>query len=491
MVGYIAAAVTTTDKVGFVGGISSEVIDQFQYGYEAGVAYANRVLDKDVKVTAQYAESFSDAAKGKSIANKMFTDGCDIVYHAAGGTGTGVIEAAKEAGKFAIGVDRDQAYLAPENVLTSSLKNVNVAVKAVSKRHIAGMEIGGQTLSFGLSDGAVGIPEDHSNYPDAVYEAAIECGEKIKAGILTPPATADELESFKQYLEDTSVEDLTKKADDFSDIDGSGAKIAMITDTGGINDQSFNQSAWEGLQLLRDQTGAEVAYIESKQSGDFATNFETLVDNGNTLCWGIGYACADAVMEAAASNPDVHFACVDNAFGDTPANVTGVVFRAQESSFMVGYIAAAVSQTDKVGFVGGISSEVIDQFQYGYEAGVAYANSVLGKKVKVTSQYAESFSDAAKGKSIANKMFTDGCDIVYHAAGGTGTGVIEAAKEAGKFAIGVDRDQAYLAPANVLTSSLKNVDVAVDLVSRRHIAGQEIGGQTIGFGLTDDAVGIQ
>ena len=490
MVGYIAAAVTTTDKVGFVGGISSEVIDQFQYGYEAGVAYANRVLDKDVKVTAQYAESFSDAAKGKSIANKMFTDGCDIVYHAAGGTGTGVIEAAKEAGKFAIGVDRDQAYLAPENVLTSSLKNVNVAVKAVSKRHIAGMEIGGQTLSFGLSDGAVGIPEDHSNYPDAVYEAAIECGEKIKAGILTPPATADELESFKQYLEDSSVEDLTKKADDFSDIDGSGAKIAMITDTGGINDQSFNQSAWEGLQLLRDQTGAEVAYIESKQSGDFATNFETLVDNGNTLCWGIGYACADAVMEAAASNPDVHFACVDNAFGDTPANVTGVVFRAQESSFMVGYIAAAVSQTDKVGFVGGISSEVIDQFQYGYEAGVAYANSVLGKKVKVTSQYAESFSDAAKGKSIANKMFTDGCDIVYHAAGGTGTGVIEAAKEAGKFAIGVDRDQAYLAPANVLTSSLKNVDVAVDLVSRRHIAGQEIGGQTIGFGLTDDAVGI-
>lgn len=490
MVGYIAGAMSETGKVGFVGGIKSEVIEQFQYGYEAGVAYANRILDKNVVVTSQYAESFSDAAKGKSIANKMFTDGCDIVYHAAGGTGTGVIEAAKEAGKYAIGVDRDQAYLAPDNVLTSSLKNVNVAVNAVSKRHIAGLEIGGQTLSFGLSDGAVGIPEDHHNYPDAVYEAALECGEKIKAGIIAPPATADDLAAFKETIANTPVEELMKKANDFSDVDGTGAKIAMITDTGGINDQSFNQSAWEGLQSLRDDTGAEVAYIESKQSGDFTTNLGTIIDNGNTLCWGIGYACADAVLEAAAANPDVNFACVDNAFSDVPANVTGVVFRAQESSFMVGYIAAAVSKTEKVGFVGGISSEVIEQFQYGYEGGVAYANKQLGKNVQVVSQYAESFSDAAKGKSIANKMFTDGCDIVYHAAGGSGTGVIEAAKESGKFAIGVDRDQAYLAPENVLTSSLKNVNVAVDLVSRQHIAGREVGGKNMGFGLADDAVGI-
>ena len=215
------------------------------------------------------------------------------------------------------------------------------------------------------------------------------------------------------------------------------------------------------------------------------------MDNGNELCWGIGFACADAAMESAAANPDVHFACVDNAFDDLPSNLTGVVFRAEESSFMVGYIAAAVSKTEKVGFVGGIASAVIEQFESGYEAGVAYADKKLGKNVKVVSQYAESFSDAAKGKSIANKMFTsDGCDVVYHAAGGTGMGVIEAAKEAGKFAIGVDRDQAYLAPKNVLTSSLKNVNVAVDEVSRRMIIGQEIGGQNLSFGLAEDAVGI-
>lgn len=285
----------------------------------------------------------------------------------------------------------------------------------------------------------------------------------------------------------TSNDDLGPEIDE---IDGSGYKIAMITDTGGINDQSFNQSAWEGLQQLAEDTGAETNYIESKQAADFESNFETLIDDGNTFCWGIGFACSDAVLEAANSYPDINFAIVDNSYADTPDNVTGVVFRSEESSFVVGYIAAAVSETQKVGFVGGTTSSVIEQFQYGYEAGVAYANKELGKDVTVSTQYAESFSDAAKGKSIANKMYTDGCDVVYHAAGGTGTGVIEAAKESGNWAIGVDRDQAYLAPDNVLTSSLKNVNVAVEDVSKRYIAGQEIGGRTMSYGMTEGAVGI-
>ena len=273
-------------------------------------------------------------------------------------------------------------------------------------------------------------------------------------------------------------------------VDGSNFKIAMITDTGGINDQSFNQSAWEGLQQLNKDTGADTTYIESKQAADFTTNFDNLSDQGYTFLWGIGFACADAVLEAAQENPEISYAIVDNSYEETPDNVTGVMFRAQEPSFMVGYIAAAVSQTDKVGFVGGIEGTIIDQFQYGYEAGVAYANKQLGKDVKVSVQYAESFSDSAKGKAIASKMFPDGCDVVYHAAGGTGTGVIEAAKEAGKWAIGVDRDQAYLAPDNVLTSALKNVNVAVEEVSKEYMAGQKIGGQTLEFGLTEGAVGI-
>ncbi|EKQ51231.1 MULTISPECIES: BMP family ABC transporter substrate-binding protein [unclassified Clostridium] len=269
-------------------------------------------------------------------------------------------------------------------------------------------------------------------------------------------------------------------------------KVAMVTDTGGVNDQSFNQSSWEGLQSFeKNNKGAKVSYLESKQESDYATNLDKAVDGGNKLVWGIGFAMADAITKSAKQNPDVNYAIVDNSYGDnTPANVTGVMFKAQEPSFIVGYIAGKTTKTNKVGFVGGITGNIIDQFQYGYQAGVQYAAKELGKDITVDVQYAESFSDASKGKAIASKMFSSGCDIVFHAAGGAGTGVIEAAKEANKFAIGVDRDQAYLAPDNVLTSALKLAGVAVENLSKEAMNGTKIGGKTFTYGLKENAVGI-
>lgn len=268
-------------------------------------------------------------------------------------------------------------------------------------------------------------------------------------------------------------------------------KIAMVTDTGGVNDQSFNQSSWEGLQQLQKDVGAKVNYLESKQEADYKTNLDKEVDDENDLIWGIGFAMENAILDAAKANPDVHYAIVDKDYGkDTPSNVTGVMFRAQEPSFIVGYIAGKTTKTGKVGFVGGIAGNIIDQFQYGYQAGVDYAAKELGKTITVNVQYADSFGDSAKGKAIANKMISDGCDIIFHAAGGVGVGVIEAAKEANKFAIGVDRDQAYLAPDNVLTSALKLAGVAVQKLSKDFIDGKQIGGKTFTYGLTEDAVGI-
>lgn len=266
--------------------------------------------------------------------------------------------------------------------------------------------------------------------------------------------------------------------------------VSMISDTAGINDQSFNQSAWEGLQEFNEATGANVNYLESKQSSDYVMNMERLGDNGADLIWAIGYDTADALNEVAQANLDLNYAIVDYAYEVTPDNVIGVVFRAEEPSFLVGYIAGRTTETNKVGFVGGIANTVIKQFQSGYEAGVAYAAKELGKDIEVSVQYAESFSDAAKGKGIAAKMFSENCDIVYQAAGGTGIGVIEAAKEANKFAIGVDRDQSYLAPENILTSALKKVGKAVQIISKQTMDGDDIGGNTIGFGLEEECVGI-
>lgn len=271
---------------------------------------------------------------------------------------------------------------------------------------------------------------------------------------------------------------------------GESVKVQMVTDTGGVNDQSFNQLAWEGMQQLEEENGWEVGYLESTQEADYAPNLDRCVDDGCQLIWGVGFAMADAISTCAATNPDIQFAIIDNANPSDAANITGVQFRAQEPSFIVGYIAACFTKTGSVGYVGGISSDVIDQFEFGYKAGVAYANSVKGTDVQVQAQYAESFSDSAKGKSIAQKMFSDGCDVVFHAAGGTGTGVIEAAAEAGQYAIGVDMDQNHLAPENVITSALKRVNVAVVDVSNQIINGELEGGSNVTLGLAEDCVGI-
>lgn len=280
-----------------------------------------------------------------------------------------------------------------------------------------------------------------------------------------------------------------KGSDNGGDAKTGGHKVQMITDTGGVNDQSFNQISWAGLQELQESEGWDVAYLESKQEADYKPNLDKAVDDGSELIWGVGFAMADAVATAAKSNPDVKFAIIDNANPTGGKNLTGVQFRAQEPSFMVGYIAACTSTTGKVGFVGGVASDALYLFQYGYMGGVAYANSVKGTNVEVQAQWAESFSDSAKGKSIANKMISDGCDVVFHAAGGVGTGVIQAAKDAGKFAIGVDMDQSHLAPENVLTSALKRCDVAiVDISKRLLVDGEEIA--DIELGAAEGCVGI-
>ncbi|MBC7712551.1 MAG: BMP family ABC transporter substrate-binding protein [Rhizobacter sp.] len=264
-------------------------------------------------------------------------------------------------------------------------------------------------------------------------------------------------------------------------------KIGMVTDVGGVNDQSFNQSAWEGLQRTKKELGNKVSYQESKQDADYPANLETLFDAKNDLIWGIGFKMADAVLLAAKQNPKQKYAIIDYSYGaKTPPNVVGVMFKAEEGAFLAGYIAAKMSKTGTLGFIGGMSVPIIHSFQYGFKAGAKYANH----KINVLEQYSESFTDAAKGKAIANQMLGKGADVVFHAAGAVGDGVIEAVKEKDKMAVGVDRDQNYLAPKNVITSSMKRVDNAIFNVVKDFNEGKFKGGSTIEYGLKDNAVDI-
>lgn len=270
---------------------------------------------------------------------------------------------------------------------------------------------------------------------------------------------------------------------------GEQIKVGMITDVGGVHDESFNQSAWEGLQKVEKELGkdkVEVKYLESKQDSDYTPNIEQYVDEDTDLIIGVGYKIADALKEAAKNYPDQKFAIIDHVYDEQPENITSLSFEANESSYLAGLIAGKSTKTNTVAFIGGQESPVISKFEYGFKAGVHAANP----DAKVLVQYTNSYSDQALGKSVANSMMSKGADVIFPCAGACGTGAIEAVKEAKKMAIGVDRDQNDLAPDNILTSAMKNIDVAVGNLTKDFVNGDYKGGEVEVGTLANGGVGI-
>ena len=278
-------------------------------------------------------------------------------------------------------------------------------------------------------------------------------------------------EATEAESEEASSEEETE-AETEEDIDGTGFKIGMVTDVGGVNDGSFNQSAWEGLQRAAENFGCEVKYIESKGDADFVPNIESFLDEDYDLIICTGYVMADAVRDAAELNPDQKFAIVDDASNADLDNVTCMMFEQEQASYLVGLAAGYTTESNVVGFVVGQANETMNSFGYGYLAGVLDANP----DATILQYNANSFGDASAGKTAVNTMVTKGADVVFHAAGGTGLGVIDGCKENGIWAIGVDSDQSSLAPETILTSALKRVDNACYDATKKAILGTLEGG---------------
>lgn len=262
--------------------------------------------------------------------------------------------------------------------------------------------------------------------------------------------------------------------------------VAMVSDVAGINDQSYNQSAWEGLERAKKELGIEIKYLESKQDSDYATNVETLADEEVDLIIGVGSKLADTIKDAAENYPDQKFAIIDETYDEIPSNVKSVLFESEQASYLVGLIAGKMSETKNVGFIGGLDIPVINTFKYGYMAGVKAADA----NCEIQAQYANSFNDQAKGKAITNQMISKGADVVFTAAGDVGTGSMEAIKEANKYGIGVDRDQSDLAPQNILTSAIKRVDVGMYETVKELVEGKFQGGISTTYGLEQNGIGI-
>jgi len=260
-------------------------------------------------------------------------------------------------------------------------------------------------------------------------------------------------------------------------------KVIMVTDVGGLGDKSFNDGTWEGIVKAAKEIGAEYKVIQSYEQADYIPNLTRAAQEADVV-FAVGFMMTDALFKVAKQFPNVYFVGIDIVppEGTSLPNVLCFVFKEEHAGFYAGYIAAAMTSTGKIGFVGGIPIPPVERFRYGYEAGAKIYSTLHKKKVDILRGYTNDFEDPKKGKDLTMAQYAQGADIVFLAAGACGNGGIEAAREKmvalvgsdklvdiidyvtknnkGFFAIGVDVDQDYMAPGVVLCSAMKGISMA-------------------------------
>lgn len=269
-------------------------------------------------------------------------------------------------------------------------------------------------------------------------------------------------------------------------------RAAIVLDVGGVDDKSFNESAYKGLQRAKEKLGIDVQYYQPSQPADRKTGLRQYASKGYDVVIGIGFIFSDEVIEMAKDFPDVKFGVVDmidKPAADIPPNVVGLKFREEQASFLVGALAAYKTKTKKVGFIGGMNVPLIHKFEAGFKAGVAHVDPKIQVMVNYAGETPKAFQDPETGKNRAVEQYKSGVDIIYHGSGKTGLGVFQAAKELDKLAIGCDADQWAEAPGHVLSSMVKGVDVAVfDTISAVKDGKFESGLKV--FGLAESGVSM-
>jgi basic membrane protein A and related proteins len=270
-------------------------------------------------------------------------------------------------------------------------------------------------------------------------------------------------------------------------------RVGLVTDIGGLDDRSFNMLANAGLERARDDLGVEIRVLQSQSDADYVPNLSSLAEEGYDLIISVGFLMGDVTEAVAREFPDVNFAIVDFAYEDAPENLQGLVFREQETGYLVGYLAGLVTGSDLertnaqnvVSSVGGQKIPPVDRFIAGFQAGALEANP----DVQTLNAYSQDFVDQARCKEVALDQIANGSDVVFQVAGGCGLGALDAADERGVWGIGVDADQGHLGD-HILTSSMKRVDEAVFQTIQAVADGTFTGGGVTVFGLEDDGVGL-
>jgi basic membrane protein A len=261
-------------------------------------------------------------------------------------------------------------------------------------------------------------------------------------------------------------------------------KVGMVSDIGGIDDASFNQNTWEGLARARDELGVCAQFIESQAQADYEKNITEFAEQNYDLIITVGYLLGDATAKMAAQYPDIKFGIVDYAYDPGIPNVVGIVFDTDQAAFLTGYLGSYWAATQDpedpmLGYVAGMQIPTVEIFVAGHEAAVAYYNEQHGTNVQIKGTYVGDFEAPDEGKIQGLSLIDEGADVIYGIGGKTGNGGITAAKERGKWAVGVDVDQYNTLPNEkdiLLTSTVKRLDNAVYGVVQSVLNGTFAGG---------------
>jgi basic membrane protein A len=280
-------------------------------------------------------------------------------------------------------------------------------------------------------------------------------------------------------------------------------KICEVPDTGGIDDKSFNATAWKGVQDAMTQLGVDGSYLESKEVADYEKNLNTYIEDKCDLIISVGYLLGDATKAAAEANPDVKFSIVDYSYDPAIPNVVGQIFQTDEAAFLAGYLAAGMTKTGKVGTFGGLPIPTVTIFMDGYVRGVKYYNQVKGTNVEVLGYdledankglFTNSFDDQTKGKEFGITLMDEGADIIMPVAGPVGLGTAAAVKERGNaWIIGVDSDWFLTNPDYgdiTLTSVTKLMDATTLEVIKSVVDSKFQGGTNVVGTLANEGVGL-
>lgn len=261
-------------------------------------------------------------------------------------------------------------------------------------------------------------------------------------------------------------------------------KVGIMLSDVGLGDQSFSDSAFRGLMKARDELGIIFDYRELKDTKTYEQGLKELVADGNDIIIGLGFMVQEELEKVAKQYPKQRFILVD-AVSDLP-NVTSIAFKEDEGSFLAGVVAALTTKTNRLGFIGGADVPLIHKFATGFEKGV----HAVKPSASVQIVYAGDFGNDKLGANIAKDMFAKQCDVVYTAAGFTGVGALREAEARGVYAIGVDSDQYFYAEKAVVTSMVKNVDVALFRVLKQYVEKGELPTGTVQLGLAENGVGL-